>query len=52
MGGNEEAARRSGIRVGRIYVSVFALSSSLAALGGLLAITWVLRRERQLALQG
>lgn len=37
VGGNEEAARRSGIRVGRVYASVFVLSSSLAALGGLLA---------------
>lgn len=37
VGGNEEAARRSGIRVGRIYVSVFVLCSTFAALGGLLA---------------
>lgn len=37
VGGNEEAARRSGIKVDRIYVSVFVLCSSFAALGGLLA---------------
>ena len=37
VGGNEEAARRSGIRVDRVYLSVFVLCSSFAALGGLLA---------------
>lgn len=37
VGGNVEAARRSGIRVDRIYVSVFMLTSTLAALGGLFA---------------
>ncbi len=37
VGGNEEAARRSGIKVNRIYFSVFALCSLLAAVGGLLA---------------
>lgn len=37
VGGNVEAARRAGIRVNRIYVSVFALSSLFAVLGGLLA---------------
>jgi simple sugar transport system permease protein/D-xylose transport system permease protein len=37
VGGSKEAARRAGIRVGRIYVSVFALCSSLAAVGGILA---------------
>ena len=36
VGGNVEAARRSGIRVNRIYVSVFVLTSLLAAIGGLL----------------
>ncbi|MGZ5400536.1 MAG: sugar ABC transporter permease [Nocardioides sp.] len=36
VGGNVEAARRSGIRVNRIYMSVFILTSTLAALGGLL----------------
>ncbi|TQK20079.1 simple sugar transport system permease protein/D-xylose transport system permease protein [Microbacterium sp. SLBN-154] len=37
VGGSKEAARRAGIRVGRIYVTVFALCSSLAAIGGILA---------------
>ena len=37
VGGNEEASRRSGIKVNRVYVSVFVLCSTLAALGGLLA---------------
>ncbi|GAB3770419.1 D-xylose transport system permease protein [Nocardioides ginsengisegetis] len=37
VGGNVEAARRSGIKVGRVYFSVFALCSMLAAVGGLLA---------------
>lgn len=37
VGGNEEAARRSGIRVNRIYISVFALCSFFAAAGGILA---------------
>jgi len=37
VGGNVEAARRAGIRVNRVYVSVFMLCSTFAALGGLLA---------------
>ncbi|NYD40779.1 sugar ABC transporter permease [Nocardioides panaciterrulae] len=37
VGGNVEAARRSGINVNRIYFSVFALTSVFAAVGGLLA---------------
>ncbi|WP_460772038.1 sugar ABC transporter permease [Microbacterium sp. GXF7504] len=37
VGGSVEAARRAGIRVDRIYLSVFALCSGLAALGGVLA---------------
>ena len=37
VGGNEEASRRSGIRVDRIYVTVFALTSMFAVFGGLLA---------------
>ncbi|MDO9455285.1 sugar ABC transporter permease [Nocardioides sp.] len=36
VGGNEEAARRSGIKVSWIYVSVFGLTSTFAALGGVL----------------
>lgn len=37
VGGSVEAARRAGIKVNRIFVSVFMLCSMLAALGGLLA---------------
>ncbi len=37
VGGNREAARRSGINVARIRLSAFMLCSSLAALGGVLA---------------
>ena len=37
VGGNVEAARRSGINVRGIYLSVFALCSTFAALGGILA---------------
>ncbi len=35
VGGNEEAARRAGINVTWVYVSVFGLTSTFAALGGL-----------------
>jgi D-xylose transport system permease protein len=34
-GGNQEAARRAGINVDRIKISAFAISSGLAALGGI-----------------
>ncbi|EAR24640.1 Bacterial inner-membrane translocator [marine actinobacterium PHSC20C1] len=37
VGGNVEAARRSGIRVDRVYISVFMVSAMLATLGGVLA---------------
>lgn len=37
VGGSVDAARRAGIRVDRIYLSVFALCSTLAATGGILA---------------
>ena len=37
IGGNVEAARRAGIAVNRVYVSVFVLCSTFAALGGVLA---------------
>jgi D-xylose transport system permease protein len=37
VGGSVEAARRAGIRVNRIYLSVFALCSTFAAVGGILA---------------
>jgi ABC-type xylose transport system permease subunit len=41
VGGNVEAARRAGIAVNRVYLSVFALCSTLAALGGVLAASRV-----------
>jgi simple sugar transport system permease protein/D-xylose transport system permease protein len=37
VGGSVEAARRAGIRVDRIYLTVFAMCSTLAAVGGILA---------------
>jgi len=37
IGGNVEAARRTGINVKRVYLSVFVLCSGFAALGGVLA---------------
>lgn len=37
VGGNLEAARRAGIRVNRVYISVFMAATTLAALGGLFA---------------
>jgi D-xylose transport system permease protein len=37
VGGNVEAARRAGINVKRIYLTVFAACSTFAALGGILA---------------
>ena len=37
VGGNAEAARRSGIKVRRVYVSAFVLCSFFAALGGILS---------------
>jgi D-xylose transport system permease protein len=37
VGGNAEAARRSGINVNRIYLSAFMLCSLLACIGGILA---------------
>ena len=37
VGGSVEAARRAGIRVNRVYVSVFVLCSTFAVVGGLLA---------------
>lgn len=36
VGGNQEAARRAGIRVDRIRISVFVISSFMAAIGGIL----------------
>ncbi len=40
VGGNAEAARRAGIRVDRIRVSVFVVCSSLAALSGIIAASY------------
>jgi D-xylose transport system permease protein len=37
LGGNVEAARRAGINVALIRISVFVLASALAAVGGVLA---------------
>nr|WP_211254349.1 sugar ABC transporter permease [Knoellia sinensis] len=37
IGGNVEAARRAGINVKRVYLSVFTLCSTFAALGGIFA---------------
>jgi D-xylose transport system permease protein len=39
VGGNAEAARRAGINVTRVRVIVFTLGSSMAALGGLIAVS-------------
>ena len=36
VGGNSEAARRAGIRVGALRVSVFVFVGALAALGGII----------------
>src|SRR3954449_3316873 len=41
-GGNTEAARRAGIKVDRIKIAVFALSSLMAACGGILAASRLL----------
>jgi D-xylose transport system permease protein len=37
VGGSVEAARRAGIRVDRVYISVFMLCSTFAVIGGILA---------------
>ena len=47
VGGNEEAARRAGISVTRIKVSVFTLASGLAAFGGILAASRLLAVNQQ-----
>jgi D-xylose transport system permease protein len=47
VGGNEEAARRAGISVTRIKISVFALASMLAAAGGILAASRLLAVNQQ-----
>jgi D-xylose transport system permease protein len=47
VGGNQEAARRAGIRINRIKISVFALASTLAAAGGVLAASRLLAVNQQ-----
>jgi len=47
VGGNAEAARRAGINVNRIKVSVFTLASMLAAAGGILAASRLLAVNQQ-----
>jgi D-xylose transport system permease protein len=42
VGGNAEAARRAGIRINWIRISVFVLASTLAAAGGVLAASRLL----------
>ena len=42
VGGNREAARRAGIPVQRVRIAVFALASTLAAWGGVLAASRLL----------
>jgi D-xylose transport system permease protein len=47
VGGNREAARRSGINVGRIYTSAFVVCSTLAALGGVLGASRLASSSQQ-----
>ncbi len=47
VGGNAEAARRAGIRINRIKISVFTLASTLAAAGGILAASRLLSVNQQ-----
>jgi D-xylose transport system permease protein len=37
VGGNDEAARRAGVRVNAVRVAVFSISGSMAAVGGVMA---------------
>nr|WP_240942811.1 ABC transporter permease [Planosporangium thailandense] len=39
VGGNREAARRAGINVDRIRISVFVIGSTMAAVGGIIAVS-------------
>lgn len=41
-GGNEEAARRAGIKVDRVKIAVFMIASSMAAIGGIMAASRLL----------
>ncbi|GAK69481.1 putative ABC transporter permease protein [Agrobacterium rubi TR3 = NBRC 13261] len=47
VGGNREAARRSGINVRRIYMSAFMLCSTLGALGGVLSASRLASSSQQ-----
>jgi D-xylose transport system permease protein len=47
VGGNQEAARRAGIRINAVKVSVFALASTLAAAGGILAASRLIAVNQQ-----
>ncbi len=47
VGGNEEAARRAGISITKIKLSVFTLASTLAAAGGILAASRLLAVNQQ-----
>ena len=47
VGGNKEAARRSGINVRGIYTSAFVLCSTLAALGGVLSASRLASSSQQ-----
>ncbi len=47
VGGNREAARRSGINVRRIYLSAFMLCSTLATLGGILSASRLASSSQQ-----
>ncbi|HEY1275994.1 MAG TPA: hypothetical protein VGF25_13845 [Thermoleophilaceae bacterium] len=42
VGGNAEAARRAGIKVTRVRIIVFMISSSMAAIGGIMAASRLL----------
>ena len=47
VGGNREAARRAGIKVGRIYASAFILCATFASLGGVLAASRLASSSQQ-----
>jgi D-xylose transport system permease protein len=47
VGGNAEASRRAGIRINRVRVAVFTISSTLAAFGGILAASRLLAVNQQ-----
>ena len=46
VGGNAEAARRAGINVVAVRIVVFAIASSFAAIGGVLAASYLLAVEQ------